>query len=81
MERKIRWKWKSTTIDFDALGEEMIEGSDYITKKEYLFHFLGIPDHIVHTWRNGEYSTEYNIALNYARQLDLIRELRDDEDE
>lgn len=68
----VYWKWKNTIIDFDVISNETIDYNEYITKKDYIFHYLGTPDRQIHEWYNGGFSSEYNSALRYARQLGLV---------
>lgn len=68
----VYWKWKNTIIDFDAISNETIDYNKYITKKYYIFHYLGTPDKQIHEWYNGGFSSEYNSALRYAKQLGLV---------
>ena len=82
MNKKIvYWKWKTTIIDFDAISNETIDYDEYITKKDYIFHYLGTPDRKIHEWYGGGYSSEYNSALSYARQLGLVENYVDYENE
>lgn len=74
------WKWKNTIIDFDVISNETIDYNEYITKKDYIFHYLGTPDRQIHEWYNGGFSSEYNAALRYARQLGLVEKHIDYED-
>lgn len=80
-KEKTYWKWKSTIIDFNNISDEKADFGDYWTKKEMVFHYLGIPDDGIHEWYNGGWSTEYNYALSYAKQLGLVEEYRDYDDE
>ena len=81
-EEKKYWKWKSTIIDFDNITDEKADyGFEYMSKKDYVFHFLGCPDKGIHEWYNGGWSSEYNQAIKYAKELDLIEEYRDYDDE
>ena len=75
-----QWKWKSTIIDFNAISDEKSNYCDYLTKKQEVFHYLGIPDDYIHEWKNGSYSSEYNTALKYAKELGLIEEYIDYDD-
>lgn len=68
----VYWKWKNTIIDFDVISNETIDYNEYITKKDYIFHYLGTPDKQIHEWYNGGFSSEYNSALRYAKQLGLV---------
>lgn len=68
----VYWKWKNTIIDFDVISNETIDYNEYITKKDYIFHYLGVPDKQIHEWYNGGFSSEYNSALRYAKQLGLV---------
>lgn len=68
----VYWKWKNTIIDFDVISNETIDYDEYITKKDYIFHYLGTPDKQIHEWYNGGFSSEYNSALRYAKQLGLV---------
>jgi hypothetical protein len=78
MNREIEyWKWKSTIIDFDNISDEKISSNDYITKKDWVFRYLGIPDKDVHEWYSGGFSCEYNQALIYAKELDLVEDYED----
>ena len=72
MSKKEYWVWNTTKIDFDELPKDDIPGQFY-SKADYIFHYLPLPDNLVHEWRNGEYSSEYNEALRYAEELGLIR--------
>ncbi len=82
MDKKIvYWKWKTTIIDFDTISNETIDYNEYITKKDYIFHYLGAPDRKIHEWYNGGFSSEYNSALRYARQLGLVENYIDYENE
>lgn len=74
------WKWKSTIIDFDLISNETVDYNKYITKKDYVFYYLGTPDNLIHEWYNGGFSSEYNSALRYARQLGLVEKYIDYED-
>lgn len=74
------WKWKSTIIDFNAISDEKSCYCDYLTKKQEVFHYLGIPDDDIHEWENGKYSSEYNTALRYAKELGLIEDYIDYEE-
>lgn len=74
------WKWKSTIIDFDVISNETVDYDKYITKKDYIFHYLGTPDNLIHEWYNGGFSSEYNTALRYAKQLGLVEKYIDYED-
>ena len=80
-EKIVYWKWKNTIIDFDTISNETIDYNEYITKKDYIFHYLGIPDRQIHEWYNGGFSSEYNNALRYARQLGLVEKYVDYENE
>ena len=71
-EEIVYWKWKNTIIDFDAISNETIDYNGYVTKKDYIFYYLGTPDRQIHEWYNGGFSSEYNSALIYARQLGLV---------
>lgn len=54
MNEKIEyWKWKNTIIDFDAISDEKDEYRNYITKKDFIFRYLGTPDNKIHEWYNG----------------------------
>lgn len=75
------WKWKNTIIDFDVISNETIDYNEYITKKDYIFHYLGTPDRQIHKWYNGGFSSEYNTALRYAKQLGLVVDYIDYENE
>ena len=79
--KKTYWQWKSTIIDFDTISDEKADFGDYITKKEMIFHYLGIPDKEIHEWYNGGYSCEYNYALKYAKELGLVENYIDYDDE
>lgn len=81
MDKEIEyWQWKNTIIDFNTISDEKIDCNSYITKKEYVFRYLGIPDNTMHEWYNGGFSSEYNEALRYAKQLGLIEDVVDYED-
>ena len=49
-------------------------------KKEWVFRYLGIPDNDIHEWYNGGFSSEYNHALKYAEELELIEDYIDYDD-
>ena len=76
----IKWKWKNTIIDFNAISDELADYGNYLTKKYMVFHYLGTPDNEIHEWYNGGYSCEYNSALTYAKQLGLVENYIDYED-
>ena len=80
-EEIVYWKWKNTIIDFDVISNETIDYDKFITKKDYVFRYLGIPDNEIHEWYNGGFSSEYNNALIYARQLGLVENYIDYENE
>ena len=81
MNKNIKyWKWKSTIIDFNAISDEPIDYADYPKKKEWVFRYLGIPDNDIHEWYNGGFSSEYNRALKYAKELGLIEDYIDYDD-
>lgn len=80
-EKIVYWKWKNTIIDFDTISNETIDYNEYITKKDYIFHYLGTPDRQIHEWYNGGFSSEYNNALRYAKQLGLVENYVDYENE
>lgn len=80
-EKIVYWKWKNTIIDFDTISNETIDYNEYITKKDYIFHYLGTPDRQIHEWYNGGFSSEYNNALRYAKQLGLAENYVDYENE
>lgn len=67
------WVWKNTIIDFNTFTDKK--------KIDYVFSYLGAPDKQIHEWYNGGWSSEYNTALKYARELDLIEDYRDYDDE
>lgn len=71
-EKIVYWKWKNTIIDFDTISNETIDYNEYITKKDYIFNYLGTPDRQIHECYNGGFSSEYNNALRYAKQLGLV---------
>ncbi len=71
------WKWKSMIIDFSKLSKEKIEYDYWTTKVDWVLYYLGIPDDKEHHWENGEYSSEYDKALEYAQQLDLVEKIDD----
>lgn len=75
------WKWKNTIIDFDNISDEKDEYGSYATKKDIVFHYLGTPDNDIHEWYNGGFSSEYNTALRYAKQLGLVEDYIDYEEE
>ena len=79
-EKNIYWKWKSLIIDFSNLTDEKNDYGEYIKKKDMVFAYLGTPDEEIHEWYNGKYSSEYNEAFRYAKQLNLIEEYIDYED-
>lgn len=72
MFKKEYWVWNTTKIDFDELPKHDIPGQ-FLSKADYIFHYLPLPNNSVYEWRNGEYSSEYNEALRYAEELGLIR--------
>lgn len=74
------WQWKNTIIDFNAISDEKIDCNNFITKKDYVFRYLGIPDNEMHEWYSGGFSSEYNEALRYAKQLGLVEDVIDYED-
>lgn len=74
------WQWKNTIIDFNAISDEKIDCNNFITKKDYVFSYLGTPDNETHEWYNGGFSSEYNKALKYAKQLGLVENVIDYED-
>ena len=76
-KEEIKWKWKSTIIDFSKISDELADYGNYITKKYMVFHYLGTPDNKIHEWYNGGYSCEYNSALKYAKQLGLVEDYID----
>lgn len=81
MNKNIKyWKWKSTIIDFNAISDEPIDYADYPKKKEWVFRYLGIPDNDIHEWYNGGFSSEYNRALKYAKELGLVEDYIDYDD-
>lgn len=81
MNKEIKyWKWKSTIIDFNAISDEPIDYADYPKKKEWVFRYLGIPDNDIHEWYNGGFSSEYNSALKYAKELGLVEDYIDYDD-
>ncbi len=81
MNKEVRyWKWKSTIIDFNAISDEPIDYADYPKKKEWVFRYLGIPDNDIHEWYNGGFSSEYNSALKYAKELGLVEDYIDYDD-
>lgn len=75
------WKWKNTIIDFNSISDEKDEYGGYATKKDIVFHYLGTPDDNIHEWYNGGFSSEYNTALRYAKQLGLVENYIDYEEE
>lgn len=82
MNKKIEyWKWKNTIIDFNTISDEKDEYGGYATKKDIVFHYLGTPDNDIHEWYNGGFSSEYNTALRYAKQLGLVEDYIDYEEE
>ena len=81
MNKEVKyWKWKSTIIDFNAISDEPIDYADYPKKKEWVFRYLGIPDNDIHEWYNGGFSSEYNRALKYAKELGLVEDYVDYDD-
>lgn len=74
------WKWKNTIIDFNTISDEKDEYSKYMTKKDLVFRYLGTPDEDIHEWYNGGYSSEYNTALRYAKELGLVEDYIDYEE-
>lgn len=79
-EESIYWKWKSLIIDFGNITDEKNDYGEYIKKKDMVFAYLGTPDEEIHEWYNGKYSSEYNEAFRYAKQLNLIEEYIDYDD-
>ena len=79
-EEKYYWKWKNTIIDFNNISDEKDEYSKYMTKKDIVFHYLGTPDNDIHEWYNGGWSSEYNTALRYAKELGLVEDYIDYEE-
>ena len=79
-EEKYYWKWKNTIIDFNNISDEKDEYSKYMTKKDIVFHYLGTPDDDIHEWYNGGWSSEYNTALRYAKELGLVEDYIDYEE-
>lgn len=79
-EEKYYWKWKNTIIDFNTISDEKDEYSKYMTKKDIVFQYLGTPDEDIHEWYNGGYSSEYNTALRYAKELGLVEDYIDYEE-
>lgn len=79
-EEKYYWKWKNTIIDFNTISDEKDEYSKYMTKKDLVFRYLGTPDEDIHEWYNGGYSSEYNTALRYAKELGLVEDYIDYEE-
>jgi len=75
------WKWKNTIIDFNAISDEKIDCNSWYTKKDWIFQYLGCPDERIHEWYNGGFSCEYNTALKYAKELGLVEDYIDYEDE
>lgn len=75
------WKWKNTIIDFNAISDEKIDCNSWYTKKDWIFQYLGCPDERIHEWYNGGFSCEYNTALRYAKELGLVEDYIDYEDE
>lgn len=79
-EEKYYWKWKNTIIDFNTISDEKDEYIKYMTKKDLVFRYLGTPDEDIHEWYNGGYSSEYNTALRYAKELGLVEDYIDYEE-
>ena len=75
------WKWKNTIIDFKNISDEKIDYDNYHTKKDWVFYYLGCPDEEIHEWYNGGFSSEYNTALRYAKELGLVEDYRNYEEE
>ena len=74
MENKyLYWRWKSTIIDFSKMPNENL--------KEYIFRYLPLPDVEIHRWYNGGWSSEYNDALQYAKDYGLIEFIEEEEEE
>ena len=81
MNKEVRyWKWKSTIIDFNAISDEELDYDFHPKKKEWVFRYLGIPDNDIHEWYNGGFSSEYNRALKYAKELGLVEDYIDYDD-
>ena len=81
MNKEVRyWKWKSTIIDFNAISDEELDYAFHPKKKEWVFRYLGIPDNDIHEWYNGGFSSEYNRALKYAKELGLVEDYIDYDD-
>lgn len=78
MTKKEYWVWKKTVIDFEELPNDWVPGH-YYSKADYIFQYLPLPDTMVHEWYNGAYSSEYNEALRYAKELDLIEWIENDD--
>ena len=74
------WVWKSTIIDFNTISDETLDYAFNPKKKDWVFRYLGIPDNEIHEWYNGGFSSEYNWALKYAKELDLIEDYIDYEE-
>lgn len=72
------WKWKTTKLDFEdylqTYQDEGVVGFRGYGQRiiEAVFTKLGIPDTETHFWENGQYSCEYNQALEDAESIDLI---------
>lgn len=79
-KEKYYWKWKNTIIDFNNISDEKDEYSKYMKKKDLVFHYLGTPDEDIHEWYNGGWSSEYNTALGYAKELGLVEDYIDYEE-
>ncbi|MBO7695233.1 MAG: hypothetical protein J6T10_21635 [Methanobrevibacter sp.] len=80
MKEKTYWKWKNTIIDFKTLSNDKNNYGGYITKKDMVFQYLGTPDEEIHEWYNGGWSSEYNEALRYAKELGLVEDYIDYEE-
>ena len=80
-KEKTYWKWKNTIIDFNNISDEKADFGEYWSKKEMIFHYLGVPDNYIHEWYNGGWSCEYNHALSYAKELGLVEDYIDYDDE
>lgn len=81
METKyLYWRWKSTIIDFSKIPDEYTYGTINLSKKEYIFKYLPLPDEEIHTWYNGGWSSEYNEALFSAEVYGLIEFIEEEEE-
>ena len=83
LTKPIYWKWKSSHIDFSKYCDpdryKYVKNSDDSNeyKMDMIMRFLPCPydPEDIHSWSNGGYSAEYNWALEYAFEFDLVEEM------